>query len=111
MPVLNEEKTQELYEICVKAIEFAEENSGGEDFDTQGDDRMIIALSPIIAALFAQGKYRYRAGPNSTLLVAATMIRNFAQIDGLSEVGLADAVQHFMHTMNDQADFPAPTED
>lgn len=106
MAALSEEQTKELYDLCIKCLEFAEGTV--PDFALQGDDRMVIALSPVIAALFTQAKYRYRAGPGSTVLVTATMIRNFAMSDELHELGLVDAVQAFMHMMT-QAEVPDGT--
>ncbi|MCJ8335425.1 MAG: hypothetical protein MJH10_14460 [Epibacterium sp.] len=95
----NEETTQQLYKLCNEFIEFSE-SLAGEDFAEQGDDRMTIALSPIFAALFVQAKHRYRPPLSSSVITAATMIRNFAMADELSEMGLVAAVHEFMDMMN-----------
>lgn len=96
----SEEDTQKLYELGIKLIEFAE--SKVPKFSEQGEDRMTLALSPIFAALFAQAKHRYRPTPAASVIVTATMIRNFALQDDLSELGLVDAVCEFMHMMIQQ---------
>jgi hypothetical protein len=84
--------------MCIQMIEFSEEVYG-EKFHEQADDRITLALSPIIAALFTQAKYRYKAQPASTVIVAATTVRNFALADGLSDLALVDSVCEFMHMM------------
>lgn len=96
---LSKEQTSELYSLCLKMIEFAE--GIHPDFKLRGEDRMSLALSPVFAALFEQAKHRYRPSKGATVLVAATMLRNFAMSDELHEMGLVQATYEFMHMMNE----------
>jgi len=95
---MSEEDSQKLYDMCIQMIEFAEA-AAGKDFHKQGEDRATIVMSPLVAALFAQVKHRYRPTPAASVIITATMIRNFAMQDDLSEIGLVDAVCEFMHMM------------
>jgi len=104
---IDEETTAELFAKCVDLVEFVENMQlNDENFkDHSDEDRALIVASPLFTALFEQLKHRYRANmtPATTVLMVATIVRNFANSDGFSEVGLASAVDDFVKMMNETA--------
>lgn len=106
--------TAKVYEKALELIEAVEDvlREDGGFTNVKKGDRPLVVASPMFLGMFEQMKHRYRTemDPATTVLMVATIMRNFANSDGLSELGLAKAVQDFLFSMNAANGMPTQEE-